>query len=132
VASAAGQGSIFDSPAKPQVVTVTTPAADKGASKTVFTAEAVEKARATLRKKLGQMNSGFDPEILAAGITLAGGHIEAGARSFAAYSTAMIEDMSESIRPFLKSWYVAILFDPRATAFREGMTPIEQMPRTED
>ena len=131
MASAAGQGSIFDSPANPQVVTVTTPAADKGASNTVFAAASAVKARAILRKKPGQMNSGFDVEILAAGITLAGYHIEAGARSFAAYSQAMIEGMGESSCPFLKSWYVT-LFYPRATAFREGMTPIEQMPRTED
>jgi hypothetical protein len=45
---------------------------------------AADKARATIRDKLKtQLNSGFDPELLSAGMQLAGFHIEAGARKFA-------------------------------------------------
>ena len=43
---------------------------------TVFTEDAAAAARAILRNKLGTLNSGLDPEILQAGITLAGYHIE--------------------------------------------------------
>ncbi|WP_017757006.1 PLxRFG domain-containing protein [Pseudacidovorax intermedius] len=87
---------------------------------TVFTEDAAAAARALLKRKLGQLNSGIDPEILQAGITLAGYHIEKGARTFAAYAKAMLDDMGEGIAPYLKSFYLAVRFDPRAAAF-EGM-----------
>lgn len=87
----------------------------------IFTEEAAEKARQVLRSKLGQMNSGIDPEIMQAGITLAGYHIEKGARTFAAYAKAMIEDMGEAVRPYLKSWYLGVRFDPRAAEFADDM-----------
>ena len=88
---------------------------------TIFTDEAAEKARAILRAKLNQLNSGIDPEVMQAGITLAGYHIERGARTFAAYAKAMIEDMGEAVRPYLKSWYLGAKFDPR-TAGMEGLS----------
>lgn len=86
----------------------------KASTNTIFTEDAAEKARALLRKKLGQLNAGIDPEILQAGITLAGYHIEKGARSFAAYAKAMTEDMGDMVKPYLKSWYMGVKFDPRA------------------
>ncbi|HZX79912.1 MAG TPA: PLxRFG domain-containing protein [Lysobacter sp.] len=87
----------------------------------MFTDDAAEAARAVLRKKLsGQLNSGIDPEVLQAGITLAGYHIEKGARSFAAYVQAMVGDLGDGVRPYLKSWYMGVKYDPRAAAF-EGM-----------
>ena len=81
---------------------------------TIFTDDAAEKARALIRSKLGQLNSGVDPELLQAGIVLAGWHIEKGARTFAAYAKAMIGDMGDSVRPYLKQWYLATKFDPRS------------------
>ncbi len=88
----------------------------------VFTEDAAEKARALLRKRLSgsQLNSGVDPEILQAGITLAGYHIEKGARTFAAYAQAMVADLGDAVKPYLKSWYMGVKYDPRAAAF-EGM-----------
>ena len=50
----------------------------------------------------------LDPEIVQAGIELAGYYIEGGARSFSAYSKKMIEDLGDMIRPCLKSFYMAI------------------------
>lgn len=79
-----------------------------GASNKVFTADAAAKARELLRKKLGNINAGLDPETMQAGITLAGYYIEAGARSFADYSAKMIADLGDEIKPFLKSFYVAV------------------------
>jgi N12 class adenine-specific DNA methylase len=90
---------------------------------TVFTEDAAEKARALLRKKLSgnTLNAGLDPEIMQAGITLAGYHIEKGARTFAAYANAMVGDLGETVRPYLKSWYMGVKYDPRAAGF-DGMS----------
>jgi N12 class adenine-specific DNA methylase len=88
---------------------------------TVFTEDAAAAARAILKKKLGQLNSGIDPELMQAGITLAGYHIEKGARTFAAYAKAMIEDLGGAVKPYLKSWYMGVKYDPRASGF-DGMS----------
>lgn len=93
----------------------------KVSENTVFTEDAAEKARALLRKKLNQLNTGIDPEIMQAGITLAGYHIEKGARSFAAYAKNMVADLGDTVKPYLKSWYMGVRFDPRASDF-DGMS----------
>lgn len=80
---------------------------------TIFTDEMAEKARALIRSKLSQLNSGPDPELFQAGIVLAGYHIEKGARVFADFARAMLADMGESVRPYLKQWYLGVKFDPR-------------------
>lgn len=87
---------------------------------TIFTEEAAAAARAVLKKKLGQLNSGIDPELLQAGMTLAGYHIEKGARTFAAYAKAMLADLGDSVKPYLKSWYNALRDYPGFDA--SGMT----------
>ena len=84
---------------------------------TIFTEDAAEKARARLKAKLGRLNSGVDPEMLMDGITLAGYHIEKGARTFAAFARAMVDDLGEGVKPFLKSWYMGVKYDPRASVF---------------
>lgn len=86
----------------------------------IFTEDAAAAARARMKSKLGRLNSGIDPELLQDGITLAGYHIEKGARTFAAYAKAMLGDMGEGIRPYLKQLYMALKFDPRAGAL-EGL-----------
>ncbi len=95
---------------------------------TIFTDDAAAKARELLRKKLSgnTLNSGIDPELLQAGITLAGYHIEKGARTFAAYASAMLADLGEGARPYLKSWYAATVLDPRFSDI-EGMTPLAEL-----
>ena len=67
------------------------------------------------------LNSNVDPEFLADGITLSGYHIENGARSFADYAKAVVDDMGDMVKPYLKSWYMGIKYDPRAANF-EGMS----------
>lgn len=79
--------------------------ADYGSNNKVFTKERAERAREILRRKLNQVNAGFDPEIAAAGLELAGYHIEAGAREFAAFTKAMVADIGEAVRPYLRSFY---------------------------
>jgi len=86
---------------------------------TVFTESAAEKARAVLLAKMKNLNSGLDPETVQAGITLAGYHIEKGARTFSAYSKEMINDLGDAVIPYLKSWYMAVKYYPNANF--EGM-----------
>lgn len=78
----------------------------------IFTEDAAEKARAKLREMLNRVNSGIDPELLQAGITLAGYHIERGARTFTAYTKAMVGDLGEVVRPYLRGWYEAVRYYP--------------------
>lgn len=109
-------------PEKPKAPKQAKPKLEVSAN-TVFTDDAAEKARALLRKKLSgnTLNSGIDPELMQAGITLAGYHIEKGARTFAAYASAMVADLGDTARPFLKSWYMGVKYDPRAAVF-DGMS----------
>lgn len=73
--------------------------------------------RERMRKKIGgQFNMGVDPEILALGTEMAVYHIERGARKFAAYASAMIADLGDTIRPYLKSFYNAVRDMPEAEA----------------
>ena len=102
----------LDAPPKPE---------PKPGANTVFTEDAAEKARARLKAKLGRLNSGIDPEMLMDGITLAGYHIEKGARTFAAYAKAMMDDLGDGVKPYLKSWYMGAKYDPRAAGF-DGMS----------
>ena len=96
--------------------------APQASPNTICTEDAAAKARERLRKKLGPgtLRSGIDPEMLQDGITLAGYHIERGARTFAAYAKAMLEDLGDSVKPYLKSWYMGVKYDPRAAGW-EGM-----------
>ncbi|UWG70547.1 MAG: serine/threonine/tyrosine kinase [Bacteriophage sp.] len=72
----------------------------------LVTDEHYAELRERMRKKLlGQMNMGIDPEILAIGTEMAVYHIEKGARKFAEYATAMIADLGDAIRPYLKAFY---------------------------
>lgn len=72
----------------------------------LVTDERYAELRERMRKKLlGQMNIGIDPEILAIGTEMAVYHIEKGARKFAEYATAMITDLGDAIRPYLKAFY---------------------------
>lgn len=64
-----------------------------------------ELRRKMMEKLKGQMNMGIDPEILAIGTEMAVYHIEKGARKFVEYAKAMIADLSDAIRPYLKSFY---------------------------
>ena len=108
-----GQGGMFDEPAP--APTPKTPSAN-----TIFTEDAANAARARLLAKRGRLGSGIDPEMLLDGITLAGYHIEKGARTFATYAKAMISDLGDEYKPYLKSWYMGVKFDPRAANF-DGM-----------
>lgn len=71
----------------------------------LFTADKVEAARARLKSKIGQLNSGVDPEVLVDGMMIAGAYIEAGVRDFGDYAKAMTNDFGDAIKPFLLSFW---------------------------
>lgn len=96
-------------------------ATKKPSNNTIFTEDAAERARQKIRQSLSRTNSGFDPELAQAGLTLAGYHIEKGARTFAAYAKAMVEDMGDMVRPHLKAWYMAVKYEPSAAEMHADM-----------
>lgn len=83
-----------------------------GAQNKLVTSERYEELKRQMRAKLGQLNTGFDPEILAIGTQMAAFHVEAGARRFADYARRMLADLGEAIRPYLKPTYVGALHMP--------------------
>jgi hypothetical protein len=80
-----------------------------GSTNRVFTKERADAARALVRDKLkSQVSSGFDPEFAMAGMQIAGFHIEAGARKFAALSKALADDLGVELarlKPYIAAWY---------------------------
>lgn len=79
---------------------------DEASGNRLVTDERYAELRERMRKKLlGQMNIGIDPEILAIGTEMAVYHLEKGSRKFAEYATAMIADLGDAIRPYLKAFY---------------------------
>ena len=93
----------------------------------VFTADAVAAARARMKSKLGQLNSGIDPELMMDGMTIAGAYIESGMRSFAQYAKAMVDDMGDGVKPYLLSFWEAARHFPGVD--KEGMTSVEESAR---
>ena len=67
--------------------------------------ERMAELKARLRNKLGQLNAGIDPEVLAIGLEIAVGHLDRGIKSFADFAKVMIEDLGDVVRPYLKAFY---------------------------
>lgn len=78
-----------------------------GANNKVISKERYEELKKRMIKKLGQLNFGMDPELIEIGVEMTAYHLEAGARKFADYAKAMINDVGDVIRPYLKSLYNA-------------------------
>lgn len=93
----------------------------------IFTADKVAAARARLKSKLGQLNSGIDPEMLVDGMTIAGAYIESGVRNFSDYANAMIDDLGDAVKPYLLSFYEGARNYPGLDT--EGMTSVEEAKR---
>ena len=106
-----------------------------GDNNSMFTKEKADKARAILRAKLNQLNAGLDPEMITAGIDIAGYYIEGGFRSFKEYSGKMVEDLGEAITPFLKSFYLAVRnypgFDNKGMNSEADIDELQKVERVE-
>lgn len=101
---------------------------DYGAANQVFTADGAVAARERLRKKLGRLNAGVDPEMLADGIYLAGYHLEAGVRRFTDWVRRMHADLGDAGLPYFRQWYEAARWEPRLPqAVKDDMTPAAEI-----
>lgn len=80
-----------------------------------------------LQKLRGQLNAGFDPEILAIGTEMAMFHIEAGARKFVDFAERMIADLGDAIRPYLKAIYNGAREMPGMEELRKQMSSVESV-----
>ena len=96
---------------------------EKFADNKVFTADKVAAARARMKSKLSQLNSGLDPELMMDGMTIAGAYIESGIRKFGDYANAMIEDFGGNIKPYLLSFWESARHFPGLDT--DGMTSVE-------
>ena len=98
--------------------------------KRIVSDDRMAELKARLRNKLGgQLNVGIDPELLAIGAELAVGHIERGLTKFADYAKAMLEDVGDVIRPYLKSFYNAVRDMPEAADYAAELTPYDEVSR---
>lgn len=109
-------------------VNVQHPIEDKG-SKRLVSNERYEELKKRMRSKLGQLNLGVDPEMLAIGVEMAVYHIENGARAFGAYAKEMISDLGDAIRPYLKAFYNGARDLPEMTELSSEMTPYDEVSR---
>ncbi len=80
-----------------------TPASkDYGTSNRVFTRPMYEQTLANVRSRLTQLSAGLDPTLLVDMAKIGGFHLEAGLRSFAGWSRAMLKDLGDKARPHLR------------------------------
>ena len=82
-----------------------------GAKNKVFTQEKhkenVDVIKDFFKTQSSQLNAGLplDPKMLAAVVEVSGFHVEAGARAFTEYATAMVDTLGDGIKPYLKYLY---------------------------
>lgn len=100
---------------------------EKKGSKRLVSNERYEELKKRMRSKLGQLNLGVDPEMLAIGAEMAVYHIENGARAFGAYAKEMISDLGDAIRPYLKAFYNGARDLPEMAELSKDMTPYDEV-----
>ena len=99
---------------------------DYGKDNKLVTQDRYEELKKRMKAKLlGQLNAGFDPEILAIGTEMAVFHIEAGARKFGDFAQRMIDELGDAIRPYLKGIYNGAREMPGMEELRKQMTSYE-------
>ncbi len=94
--------------------------------------ERMEELKRKLRAKLnGQLNVGIDPEILTIAAELATGYIDRGLKAFGDFAKAMIDDIGDVARPYIKMSYNAARdwFEENKIPLYEEMTPYEEVKR---
>lgn len=100
-------------------------------SNNIVSDERYQELKNRLKQKLGQLNAGIDPEIIAIGAEMAVYHIERGAVKFADYCKAMVNDLGDVIRPYLKSFYSSARYMPQSieNGLSERMSPDSEVSR---
>lgn len=100
---------------------------DYGTKNTIVSSDRYAELKRRMKEKLGQLNAGYDPEMLQIGIEMAMFHIEAGARKFVDFAKAMISELSDAIRPYLKSFYKGARDVPGMEEFAADMDSDEEV-----
>ena len=90
---------------KPPEPTKEEPQSDWGKSNKLVSQDRASEIRAKLLEHSKRLKSGIDPEDFKLAAELATFHIEAGARKFAEFTTAMVRDLGEWVRPHLTALY---------------------------
>jgi len=67
------------------------------------------------------------PQKIAVGTQIAFLYVKSGVRQFGNFCSALIEDLGEEIRPYLKSIYNAVRDYPGAEVYAESMTPYDEV-----
>ena len=116
-----------------QVVSTAPSGEQYGATNKLISADRAAQVRAELQQSLGQLNMGLDPKTLKLSTELAMFHLEAGARKFADFSSAMIRDLGDAIKPYLRSIYNRARRDRRIikSGIDKEMTPWTEIPRSD-
>lgn len=93
-----------------------------GTANKIFTQESYQTAIQNIRSRAGRLRTGIDPDDLADYIKIGGYYIEGGARKFADWSTRMIDDFGDEIKPHLEEIYarsrLAVARAKRATRLK--------------
>lgn len=92
-----------------------------GETNTLVSKSRYEELKAKFNSKTKNIASGIDPELMAITAEMAVYHLEAGARKFADFAKAIIADVGESFRPYLKSAYLSAKYFPGAEKYRAEM-----------
>lgn len=92
---------------------------------TLVSKEEADAAIARIKAKLGRLNVGADPELMADGIKVAIYYIESGVRTWADYTREMVSLFGDAVKPHLRSWYEGARWADGMDA--TGMTPSEQI-----
>ncbi|MEN6536464.1 MAG: DEAD/DEAH box helicase family protein [Bryobacteraceae bacterium] len=84
----------------------------------------IEELKRQFREKTSgqQLNVGFDPELFSLTVQIGAGYVEAGVRGFNAWSRAVIGDLGEAFKPYLKAAYLGSKHMPGMDAYRGEMT----------
>ncbi len=122
--------------AAPAPTAAPAPAGPDLTQNTTFKADAVAAARERMKAKLAAMNKpdapkmmaqdgSLDPEMMQDGITMAGAYIEAGVKGYKELEAALVGDLGEAIRPFVRTFYEAVRYYPGFN--NTGMTPAAEI-----
>ena len=74
----------------------------KPLKKRIVTEEALEKAKAGIKEKMGGLRAGVDPTLLKEYAIIGAYHFESGFRSFGAWSKRMVKEFGKTIKPHLE------------------------------
>ena len=98
-----------------------------GANNKIITQERYNELREQMRKKLNNLNVGFDPEVFSIGAQMAMYHIESGAHKFADFAKRMVDDLGDAIRPYLKASYEGARAMPGMEELSKTMDPYKEV-----